>query len=81
MLPKNNKSSFDQLSVQQKQKNAKLPPLADKQLKLSPSAHKRVNAEGKMETRSEDTAESGQTVKVIFCKRSLGSRRSYSELC
>lgn len=34
-----------------------------------------------METTSEDTAELGQTVKVILYKRSLGFSRSYSELC
>lgn len=46
---------------------------------LAPSAHKRVKAESKMKTRS-DTAESGQAMKVICCRRPLGSRRSYSEL-
>lgn len=47
---------------------------------LAPSAHKRVKTESKMRTRSEDTAESGQAMKVIRCRRPLGSRRSYSKL-
>lgn len=47
---------------------------------LALSAHRRVKAESKMEATSEDTAESGQAMKVICC-RPLGSRRSYSELC
>lgn len=47
---------------------------------LAPSARRRVKAESKMETTSDDTAESGQAMKVI-CYRPLGSRRFYSELC